>query len=69
MGWTFKLLWKAGESMGTVCAAAKMKQQATEKRNYLKPLQETQTSSKGSEAAAMGFGLWQKSNQEFKSAF
>ena len=56
LGWTFRLVWKAGESMEIVCATAKRKQQATEKGKYLEPFQEIQTSSKGSKAAAIGFG-------------
>lgn len=53
--WTFKLVWKAGESMETFRATAKRKQQTAEKGKYLEPFQEIQTS-KGSKAAAMGLG-------------
>lgn len=33
--WTFRLFWKAGKSMETVCATPKRKQQRTEKGKYL----------------------------------
>lgn len=54
--WTLRLIWKAGESTETTCATAKRKQQTTEKGKHLEPLQEIQTSSKGSKAAAITFG-------------
>lgn len=52
LGWTFRLVRKAWQERGdSLCHSKK-----TEKGKCLEPFQEIQTSSKGSKAAAMGFG-------------